>query len=58
MKHPSHIMPAIHLLQNAKEKRRVPRWFVFLDYALGILVFTLWYGLICFSLFKIWTWLK
>ena len=51
-------MPAIHLLQNAKEKRRVPRWFVFLDYALGILVFTLWYGLICFSLFKIWTWLK
>ena len=57
MKHPSHIMPAIYLLQNAKEKKRLPWWFVALDYTLGILLFAGWYGGICFLLYKILAWL-
>lgn len=50
-------MPAIYLLQNAKEKKRLPWWFVALDYTLGILLFVGWYGGICFLLYKILAWL-
>jgi len=57
MKHPSHIMKAIDLLQNAKVKQTLPWWLVPLDYFLASLILIGWWGGIAFLIYKLVTWL-
>ncbi len=53
MKHSKHILPAITLLQNAKEQKRLPWWLVPLDYLLTALYLVTFVGAIVWAIYMI-----
>ena len=57
MRHPSHIMKAIDLLQNAKVKQTLPWWLVPLDYFLASVIVIGWWGGLAFLIYKLISWL-
>ncbi len=57
MTDPRDIMPAIDLLMHTKTKKVLPRWFVYLDFALATLYLTAYAAVLTFIVYKLLSWL-
>ena len=57
MRHPSHIMKAIRLLQTNKVKEPLPWYLIPLDYFLAGTFLLVWWGGIAFLIYKLLLWL-